>query len=328
MTISPLVSVIIPTYNYAHYICEAVDSVLASDFPIEQVEIVIVDDGSTDDTAERVLLYQDRVKYIFQTNFGKAQATKIAIQNTTGQYIFNLDADDLFLPEKIRKVVEVFESDASIVHVSHPATHWNVDENIRKVEIIPQKILGEKVSGKTLLSYFYRQGIQFGGGSTFAARADVLKNFTIPKEVDMYIDEFMLLATLNQGYSFFLEQPLSIWRVHNKNFSVNKSILNQKFQRSLVSVEAVLNELSILGIDEKVKRIYQLKTLGLSLAVKEQLQEKSGLDILKLWISFFDNVSFFGLDAFKIAKNLRLLNRALPTPLITTLRKLSAGLKI
>lgn len=319
---SPLVTVVIPTYNYGHYICEAVDSVLASNFPMDQVEIIVVDDGSTDNTSERLLIYRDKVKYIYQSNSGKAYATKVAIQNSTGQYIFNLDADDFFFSEKIGRVVEVFEADSSLVHVAHPAVHWNIDEDTKKIENIPVEVLGKRTAGKELLSYFYRNGIQFGGGSTFAARAENLRKLTIPKEVDMYIDEFMLLATLNQGNSFFDNEPLSVWRVHNKNFSVRKSVLNQKFQRSLASVEAVLNELPMLGIDEEIQRIYQLKSLGLSLALKEQLENKTVFDILTLGIAILDNASFFGLDILGIAKNLKLTNRFLPNFLINKLKKM------
>ena len=89
-----LVTVIIPTYNYGRYICEAINSVLSSNFTQREIEIIVVDDGSTDDTLEKVRAYGDRVQYASQKNQGKASATKIGIGYAKGKYIFNLDADD------------------------------------------------------------------------------------------------------------------------------------------------------------------------------------------------------------------------------------------
>ena len=321
----PTVSVIIPTYNYGRLIGEAIESVINSNFPQEEVEIVIVDDGSTDDTEERIKVYSDRVNYIFQENAGKAQATRVAIENTHGRYIFNLDADDFFLPNKLRATVECFESDSKLTHVGHPALFWNVDTNTETSEEIPQEILGKKILGKDLLTYFYRRRILFGGGSTFAARADVMKALPIPREVDMYMDEYLLLTTLNQGYSFLLEEPLSIWRIHTTNFSQNKSADSYKLQRSLNSVEAVLKQMSVLDFDEELRRLYQLKTMSLSLAIKEQLEQKTWSDIMHLLRCMSDNARFFGWDIVEIVKNQHLLNRILPTPVIKLLKQNSAS---
>ena len=319
----PTVSVIIPTYNYGQYIEEAIMSVLSSTFPLDNTEIIVVDDGSTDDTANKVSKYKGIVKYFYQNNSGKASATRSAINNTQGTYIFNLDADDFFLPHKIQTVVDVFEADPEILHVGHPATYLDIDRQICSDEQIPNMLLGEKILGKVLLSYFYRKGILFGGGSTFAARSDILKRVSIPKEVDMYIDEYMVLATLNKGYSFFHEQPLSVWRIHGSNYSsLSKEVRLQKLRRSFASVEAVKSQLSLLDIDEEIKRIYQLKALTLSLALKEQSQEKNWGDIVNLWFYIFQNLGFFGLETASLVRQYHVLNRSLPVPVLAKLKQL------
>src|SRR5215216_4073806 len=107
MKTTPLVSIIIPTYNYGKYICTAIDSVFDSSLSRAEIEIIIVDDGSKDNTSEKVHGYGKTVKYIFQENQGKAIATQVGINHATGKYIFNLDADDYFLPGKIAKVVDI-----------------------------------------------------------------------------------------------------------------------------------------------------------------------------------------------------------------------------
>ena len=72
MTDTPKVSAIIPTYNYGRFVCQAVDSVLAQAWP--NVEVIVVDDGSTDDTADRLKSYADKIRYIYQTNRGLSAA--------------------------------------------------------------------------------------------------------------------------------------------------------------------------------------------------------------------------------------------------------------
>src|SRR5437764_1056295 len=100
----PLISVIIPTYNYARYIGEAIYSVLQQDYPKDKKEIIVFDDGSTDNTKDILneFIENKTIRYFYQDNNGKASATYKAIQKASGKYIFNLDADDYFLPGKIK----------------------------------------------------------------------------------------------------------------------------------------------------------------------------------------------------------------------------------
>ncbi len=65
------VTVLVDTYNYGRFIEEAIDSVLAQDFPPEQMEILVVDDGSADDTADRVRKYGDRIQYFYRRILGR-----------------------------------------------------------------------------------------------------------------------------------------------------------------------------------------------------------------------------------------------------------------
>ena len=319
---NPLASIIIPTYNYAHYINEAIDSVLNSGFPQDEIEIIVIDDGSQDNTSEIVANYGNRVKYIFQENAGKASATKVGIDNCQGKYVFNLDADDIFLPNKIKEVVEIFESDSEIVHVAHPALCWQVDNDKKLPETIPKQIMANKVSGKELLIYFYRNQILFGGGSTFAARRETLKKFSIPKEVDMYIDEYLVMCTLNQGYSYFIDFPLSIWRIHSKNYSgviaSNNNDYKKKGLRSLKSIEGILNNLDNFDID--ICKLYMLKCRIAEISYKEKIKNKKTSDILKMWLFFIKNFNLFNPQSFIIIKSYSLLNRTLPDFILNWLR--------
>ena len=100
-----MVSVVIPAYNAGKCIARAVDSVLAQSYT--NYEIIVVDDGSTDNTAEIVKSFGQKVNYIHQQNAGDAQARNKGIAAAKGDWIAFLDADDQWLPEKLRKQIDV-----------------------------------------------------------------------------------------------------------------------------------------------------------------------------------------------------------------------------
>lgn len=110
------VSVIITSYNYARYVCEAVDSALAQTRKPD--EIIVIDDGSTDDTLERLAPYGDRITVIAQKNQGVAAARTAGIAAATQPYIICLDADDKIAPEFVATLLPVIDSrrDLGIVY--------------------------------------------------------------------------------------------------------------------------------------------------------------------------------------------------------------------
>lgn len=99
-----LVSVIIPTYNNAAYITEAVDSVLAQDY--KNIEIIVVDDGSSDNTGEALDCYSDRIHYVKQSNQGASAARNQGIELAKGEWISFLDSDDRWKGDKISRQIE------------------------------------------------------------------------------------------------------------------------------------------------------------------------------------------------------------------------------
>jgi glycosyltransferase involved in cell wall biosynthesis len=109
---SPHVSVIIPTYNSALYLLQAIDSVLAQTY--QDFEIIVVNDGSTDATAQVLTRYSDRVCTIHQVNKGLAGARNTGIQNARGEYLAFLDADDVFLPHKLAVQVDYLDQHADV----------------------------------------------------------------------------------------------------------------------------------------------------------------------------------------------------------------------
>ena len=105
---NPLVSVIIPTYNRGWAIKEAVDSVLAQDFT--DFELIVVDDGSTDNTQDILNSYKEDIIVLHQGNKGVSAARNRGIASASGQYIAFLDSDDLWLPQKLSTQVDFFNA--------------------------------------------------------------------------------------------------------------------------------------------------------------------------------------------------------------------------
>jgi glycosyltransferase involved in cell wall biosynthesis len=115
----PRVGVIIPVYNGALYIDKCIQSVLAQTF--QDFEIVVVDDGSTDNTAQVVQAISDtRVEYVYQANRGPSAARNTGIRCSRGDFIAFLDSDDLWLPSKLEKQLQCFNQaeGAGLVHCS------------------------------------------------------------------------------------------------------------------------------------------------------------------------------------------------------------------
>jgi glycosyltransferase involved in cell wall biosynthesis len=103
------VSVIIPAYNQENYLQKAIQSVLNQTY--QTLEILVVDDGSTDETAQVAKAFPDeRIRYIYQENRGLSAARNTGIRQSTGKFITFLDSDDQFLPEKIETLVNILET--------------------------------------------------------------------------------------------------------------------------------------------------------------------------------------------------------------------------
>ena len=111
---SPLVSLLIPCYNQARFLGDALDSALAQDY--DSVEIIVVNDGSTDDFVERIKRYQTspQIKVITQENRGLPAARNRGIRESAGAYLKFLDADDWLAPTVVSKQVAAFVQDPTL----------------------------------------------------------------------------------------------------------------------------------------------------------------------------------------------------------------------
>ena len=114
MPSSGKVSVIIPNYNYAQFVGEAIESVLNQTY--KDIELIVVNNGSTDNSLEILSKYSTKIHLINQENLGQSGARKSGLEQSTGNYIAFLDADDIWAPEKIEKQILLFTSKVELVY--------------------------------------------------------------------------------------------------------------------------------------------------------------------------------------------------------------------
>lgn len=130
-----LVSIIIPAYNARHYVCDAIDSALAQSH--RQIEVIVVDDGSTDGTGELLQQkYDDQITYIYKKNGGPASARNLGIRMSRGEFIAFLDADDLWLPGKLERQLGVFAENTLLVGSGRNSNNDHFIERIGFTDLV------------------------------------------------------------------------------------------------------------------------------------------------------------------------------------------------
>jgi glycosyltransferase involved in cell wall biosynthesis len=104
----PSVTILIDTYNYARFVGRAIESALQQEYAGPRLQILVIDDGSTDDTAEVVRRYAHRIRYIAKDNGGQASALNLGLREAEGDIVCLLDGDDYFYPGKVQLVADAF----------------------------------------------------------------------------------------------------------------------------------------------------------------------------------------------------------------------------
>lgn len=210
---SPLVSVVIATYNMAVYLPLAVRSAL--DQTYKNIELLIIDDGSTDSTKETVrpFLEDTRVRYLFQDNRGQAAAKNHGIRESRGEYIAFLDADDMWARDKLDVQVPIFSQSEALGVVYSRLAH--IDENGIERGVLNHELYRGRVSGPLLIDNFV------GFGTTVVRKEcfDRLGGFR--EDVRMGID-YDLWLRFSTKYEFdYVDRPLLYYRVWSGQMSNN-----------------------------------------------------------------------------------------------------------
>jgi glycosyltransferase involved in cell wall biosynthesis len=220
----PEVSVIIPSYNSAKYLTDAVDSVLSQTF--RDFEVLIVDDGSTDNTEGVISRYGEPVRYIRQRNSGVAAARNRGIQESCGQYVAFLDADDTWRPEKLEMQVKALREKpgyracyTAFTVVSANLTPCGVTRSCWPVASLQDLLLRGNVIGSICSVVCERSLFESTGGFD--------PSLSQCADWDMWVR----MSTLTEF--LYLDSPLVTYRQHTANMSRNAPLLEQDSLRVL-----------------------------------------------------------------------------------------------
>ncbi len=239
----PLVSIIIDTYNYGHFIEEAIESVLNQNFPYKDMELIVVDDGSTDNTRVILAKYTDKIKYIYKENGGQASAFNMGFENTSGKVIAFLDADDYWHPDKLAYIAEEFEKSTSIDVVSHYMHLVDNDHKILGMFPDPSREGNYPFEKQPLQSYLKGIFPFFPPTSGVTVAVDCLRKITpIPVEFRIAADFYMHLMLPFYAREFALvKKCLGSYRIHNYNFGIHRHIQGKAVPNTVDRVIQVIN---------------------------------------------------------------------------------------
>jgi glycosyltransferase involved in cell wall biosynthesis len=236
----PVVTVLIDTFNYGQFIDEAIRSVLSQDFPAKQMEILVVDDGSRDDTRERVSKYADRVQYLYKPNGGQASAFNFGIERARGEFVALLDADDYWLPTKLNTVVNAFQNGVDVGLVYHRFQEFRMESNEWRVGDFNAMSGFVPADKKSMLLYTACQT----SGLTF--RTELVRKL-LPLDERMIISADAVLAALIifLGPVMAIDEPLAVYRIHGANlyFHGAKGVDPARQSRRIEMLRVVLEEM-------------------------------------------------------------------------------------
>jgi glycosyltransferase involved in cell wall biosynthesis len=243
MNKTPLVSAIIPTYNREHIIGEAVESALGQTY--SNVEVIVVDDGSKDDTLERLKQFGDRIRVIRQANAGPAAARNRGIEESRGELIAFLDSDDLWLPEKIERQVTLLERAGESVPccLCNILMKWNSGDRA-SFDIAWLRSSAEEGIWLNVDEVLATRSVLFNQG--IMIRRSVLDKIGMFDASIKYLEdvEFPLRLSL-EGPWAFIKAPLVVWR---------ESMTNSVYKNS-VRDELCTNECMVQVLETHLARV-------------------------------------------------------------------------
>ncbi len=211
------VSVVIPAYNSGAFIARAIDSVLNQ--TLAPYEIIVVDDGSTDDTAHVVKKY-DNVKYIHQQNAGASVARNTGIEAATGNWIAFLDADDEWLKNKLKLQTEHLQRNPSLAWASTNFILCLCDANKQSHRIAPKKA-AMLLKGKEYFDNYFKALLKGSSGwtGTMLIKKDTLFDcglFRIGQPLANDLDMWFRIAYKYPDFGF-VPEPLAIYHMNVPN---------------------------------------------------------------------------------------------------------------
>jgi glycosyltransferase involved in cell wall biosynthesis len=240
------ISVLINNFNYARFLPACIDSVLAQDY--SDFEVIVVDDGSTDNSREIIAGYDARIISVLKANGGQASSFNAGFSASSGDVLCMLDSDDTFLPGKLKAIASLYQN---------PNVDWVFDKVTTEENLVSQGSIATTAVDK-------RETLRGGGfpslpvptsGLTFHRRilSDILP---MPTAKDVVLsDNYLKFAAAYLGKGVIVETPLTFQRIHNENRYTNSPKATNLRSKIMVATGVAL-----------ANRYDGLKKMGQSLA--------------------------------------------------------------
>ena len=241
--ITPKISVIIPTYNRAQYVCRAIESVLRQTY--RDYEIIVIDDGSTDNTKDVLSKYNGRIKYVYQPNQGISNARNHGIRVSAGEYIAFLDSDDEWIPEKLAVQLELLENNKKLGIVCSKMII--LDENGRECGMKPEDRTGKN----------FKELIEIGGDlptSSIMTRRECFDKVGLFDETLPMMEDFEMWVRIASQYDLdiFTTKVLAYYHKHAQQITKDMTLV---YESTIKLQEKILHNFEHTpGFPEKVVR--------------------------------------------------------------------------
>lgn len=250
----PRVSIIIPTYNSAQFLPATLESVFQQTF--QDYEVLVIDDGSTDNTKDVLTPYQSKIRYLYQENQERSAARNYGLSLAQGDLIAFLDSDDLWLPHKLERQVKVMDDHPEVILVFSQAQYIDAQGNF--TAFCGEWLDGKPAEGLEIRSFFedFAQGnVIFGGGSTALVRRDAIDKAGNFDPSITHGEDWDLWWRLSiQGLFAYIPEPLAYYRVFGWKKLLQRQSTERALQEHLYVIEKNLGNLP----PESKQRLYPL----------------------------------------------------------------------
>lgn len=252
----PFVTALIDTYNQERFIEEAMVSVLGQDLPRSEMEILVVDDGSTDQTADILRKFEPEVRVLHKANGGQASAFNAGIPQARGEVVAFLDGDDWWAQGKLTAIAEAFAANPDVGLIGHGITEVR-PEGQRRTEL-PREATRFLISSAEDAKKF-RMLRGFLGTSRMACRREVLARVgCVPEALIFEADEYLFTLASIFADVMILRGAFTFYRVHGENlFQLSKGgpKAARRKQDVLTALAQSLREgLKRNGVDDDIAR--------------------------------------------------------------------------
>lgn len=279
-----LISVLLNNCNYARYVGEAIESVLAQTY--EDFELIIADDGSTDESAEIIRQYaqkDSRIKTVFKENGGQASAMNAAFEASSGEIICFLDSDDCFKPHKLESIHRLHEEGYDYLF----SDHQSIDESGKPIGDIIKRF---PYDGHYLFLVYYMSKYPGNVTSTLSLSRKLAQNiFPLPHPDKWRIqsDDCIVFQAAMMSRGRFVDEKLVLYRIHTQNGHYGKP-RSSDYTYTLLQKRNELKDIALekMGISQTfLKNAYNLVS-------EFKTHRKKDYNLLKLYLK----VLFFEMD--------------------------------